>query len=443
LSPNDKALIDASSGGYLLVKTPEEARELIENIADASQHFRTRATASSSKGVFGVTPNESPDLAKAMGDIASVLKDIRDEDEEEEFLKMLEEISMKDDVGFEESEGIIELGDGKQEDMPRVTNLSIPPSNDLVISLPSMEDTFDSIPEKLSDPGPSKPEKFIEGKASQDGVLNATTTLSTHSKENASVSSEGLSHHPPPSKHQPSSITIVLLRRATTIVLLHPTLFHHHRRQTTSKAPPPTNHHHHQPSDTPSSITTIFILLRNRRTTFNHHSPPKPLPLFGQTRSFIIHHFHGRFFSLSLRSRTADLHPNRSPPNHHHHQPPPNPPPSKHLRSFIIFHQTAVLRNRATIGASSSSLTHQAAPFLKLLLLLTELTAEALQPLPPSSPSTFGHPPLNKQHLEALSSSLTHHHRTTITTEPPFHVFQVMTPSSVSFLWHELQKQGK
>ncbi|MED6140104.1 hypothetical protein PIB30_089976 [Stylosanthes scabra] len=76
------------------------------------------------------------------------------DDEEEEFLKMLEEISMKDDVGFEESEGIIELVDGKQEDMPRVTNLSIPPSNDLVISLPSMEDTFDSIPEKLSDPGP-------------------------------------------------------------------------------------------------------------------------------------------------------------------------------------------------------------------------------------------------------------------------------------------------
>ncbi|MED6154602.1 hypothetical protein PIB30_114120, partial [Stylosanthes scabra] len=58
--------------------TPEEARELIENIADASQHFRTRATAYSSKGVFGVTPNESPDLVKAMGDIASVLKDIRE-----------------------------------------------------------------------------------------------------------------------------------------------------------------------------------------------------------------------------------------------------------------------------------------------------------------------------------------------------------------------------
>ncbi|MED6187472.1 hypothetical protein PIB30_076809, partial [Stylosanthes scabra] len=79
LSPNDKALIDTSSGGCLLVKTPEEARELIENIADASQHFRTRASASSSsKGIFGVTTNESPDLAKAMGDIAFVSKDIRE-----------------------------------------------------------------------------------------------------------------------------------------------------------------------------------------------------------------------------------------------------------------------------------------------------------------------------------------------------------------------------
>ncbi|MED6116215.1 hypothetical protein PIB30_098024 [Stylosanthes scabra] len=35
------------------------------------------------------------------------------DDDEEEFLKMLEEISMNDDVGFKESEGIIEHGDGK------------------------------------------------------------------------------------------------------------------------------------------------------------------------------------------------------------------------------------------------------------------------------------------------------------------------------------------
>ncbi|MED6177054.1 hypothetical protein PIB30_094094 [Stylosanthes scabra] len=204
------------------------------------------------------------------------------DDDEEEFLKMLEEISMKDDVGFEESERIIKLGDGKQEDMPIVTNLSIPPSNDLVISLPSMEDTVDSIPEKLSDLGPclvnykvgdedldgcmcdpgescpllpflktarfkldafegtfsfesngicatftmddsieeklvehsilwcdlnktivvstleAKPEKLIEGKAFQDSVLNTTSPMSTHPKDNALLSSEGLRYVPPP-----------------------------------------------------------------------------------------------------------------------------------------------------------------------------------------------------------------------------------------------------
>ncbi|MED6198951.1 hypothetical protein PIB30_071516 [Stylosanthes scabra] len=44
----------------------------------------------------------------------------------------------------------------------------------------------------------AKPEKLIEGKASQDGVLNSTITMSTHSKENASVSSKGLRYVPPP-----------------------------------------------------------------------------------------------------------------------------------------------------------------------------------------------------------------------------------------------------
>ncbi|MED6214445.1 hypothetical protein PIB30_103215 [Stylosanthes scabra] len=38
----------------------------------------------------------------------------------------------------------------------------------------------------------AKPEKLIEGKASQDGALNVTIPMSTHSKESASVSSEGL-----------------------------------------------------------------------------------------------------------------------------------------------------------------------------------------------------------------------------------------------------------
>ncbi|MED6153518.1 hypothetical protein PIB30_102758 [Stylosanthes scabra] len=69
-------------------------------------------------------------------------------DDKEEFLKMLEEISMKDDVGFEESEGIIKLGDGKQEDMPKVTYPSTPPSNDLMWDKKGKKDKG-----KLDEPG--------------------------------------------------------------------------------------------------------------------------------------------------------------------------------------------------------------------------------------------------------------------------------------------------
>ncbi|MED6129207.1 hypothetical protein PIB30_105667, partial [Stylosanthes scabra] len=38
----------------------------------------------------------------------------------------------------------------------------------------------------------AKPEKLIEGKALQDIVLNITSPMSTHPKDNALVSSEGL-----------------------------------------------------------------------------------------------------------------------------------------------------------------------------------------------------------------------------------------------------------
>ncbi|MED6115049.1 hypothetical protein PIB30_086420 [Stylosanthes scabra] len=56
-------------------KTPEEAWELIESVADNNQHFKTRAT-SAAKGVFEVIPSESTILAKSLTDIASMLKEI-------------------------------------------------------------------------------------------------------------------------------------------------------------------------------------------------------------------------------------------------------------------------------------------------------------------------------------------------------------------------------
>ncbi|MED6127699.1 hypothetical protein PIB30_090523 [Stylosanthes scabra] len=198
--------------------------------------------------------------ATQMANLTEILAD----DDEEEFLKMLEEISMKDDVRFEESEGIIKLGDGNMEDefdsIPEklsdhgpcmVKDLMFPvdfyildmppdtpgkPSHVLLgrpflktarLKLDAFEGTFsfesngicatftmgDFIEEKVEEHPilwcelnktvvvstlEAKPEKLIKGKASQDGVLNATTTLSTHSKDNVLVSSEGLRYVPLP-----------------------------------------------------------------------------------------------------------------------------------------------------------------------------------------------------------------------------------------------------
>ncbi|MED6208600.1 hypothetical protein PIB30_046861 [Stylosanthes scabra] len=56
-------MIHASSGGALMNKTPEEAWELIETVANANQHFNQRAT---SKGVYEVAPSDSTVLAKSL-----------------------------------------------------------------------------------------------------------------------------------------------------------------------------------------------------------------------------------------------------------------------------------------------------------------------------------------------------------------------------------------
>ncbi|MED6112074.1 hypothetical protein PIB30_058435 [Stylosanthes scabra] len=44
-------MVDAYAGGALMNKTPKEAWELIESMADNNQHFKVRAT-SAAKGVF-------------------------------------------------------------------------------------------------------------------------------------------------------------------------------------------------------------------------------------------------------------------------------------------------------------------------------------------------------------------------------------------------------
>ncbi|MED6210982.1 hypothetical protein PIB30_069286, partial [Stylosanthes scabra] len=70
-------MVDASTGGALMDKTPEEAWELIESMADNNQHFKVRAT-STAKGVFEVTPLETTILTKSLVDMAAMLKEIKE-----------------------------------------------------------------------------------------------------------------------------------------------------------------------------------------------------------------------------------------------------------------------------------------------------------------------------------------------------------------------------
>ncbi|MED6213302.1 hypothetical protein PIB30_091856 [Stylosanthes scabra] len=70
-------MIDASAGGALMNKTPEEAWELIESVADNNQYFKTRAT-STAKGVYEITPSESTVLVKSLTDIASMLRELKE-----------------------------------------------------------------------------------------------------------------------------------------------------------------------------------------------------------------------------------------------------------------------------------------------------------------------------------------------------------------------------
>ncbi|MED6140181.1 hypothetical protein PIB30_090691 [Stylosanthes scabra] len=63
-------------------KNPEEAWELIEFVADNNQHFKTRAT-TSAKGVFEVATLESTTLTESLDDIAAMLKEIKEGQQED------------------------------------------------------------------------------------------------------------------------------------------------------------------------------------------------------------------------------------------------------------------------------------------------------------------------------------------------------------------------
>ncbi|MED6180245.1 hypothetical protein PIB30_008439 [Stylosanthes scabra] len=68
-------MINASSGGALMNKTPEETWEMIETVADANQHFNTRAK---NRGVHEVAPSESTMLATTLAELVAMVKEIKE-----------------------------------------------------------------------------------------------------------------------------------------------------------------------------------------------------------------------------------------------------------------------------------------------------------------------------------------------------------------------------
>ncbi|MED6140712.1 hypothetical protein PIB30_096092 [Stylosanthes scabra] len=70
-------MIDASAGRALMNKTLEEVWELIESVEDNHHCFKTRAT-STTRGVYEIAPSESTVLSKSLADIASMLRELKE-----------------------------------------------------------------------------------------------------------------------------------------------------------------------------------------------------------------------------------------------------------------------------------------------------------------------------------------------------------------------------
>ncbi|MED6141699.1 hypothetical protein PIB30_106109 [Stylosanthes scabra] len=255
----------------------------------------------------------------------------------------------------------------------------------------------------------AKPEKLIEGKASQDGVLNATTIMSTHSKENASVLSEGLRYVPPP------------LRQATKRGRNSPWMRDKKGKKDKGKLDEPGKK---------KSVKASGVKKNVSHMEWNHSTNLSELK--GQPLEFHHDHSHNKGVNSYLpspSSSTVFLSFSLSPTSNH--QPPPKRP------SLIAVHPTPT-----TTTSFQKSPPPPNSPLSATTTLPLSKTTEPPQlrnhhhrttiiiilhrpphrrPLRPttaspnlSSSSTFGHPNRRTHHHHRSFFSLSHN-----TTEPP------------------------
>ncbi|XP_042412950.1 gamma-gliadin-like [Zingiber officinale] len=72
----DRSMIDAAAGGALVNKTPEQARELISNMAENSQQFGSRALTTRGVGEVQMVSNEQKEIRSSLLELTSLVKQL-------------------------------------------------------------------------------------------------------------------------------------------------------------------------------------------------------------------------------------------------------------------------------------------------------------------------------------------------------------------------------
>ncbi|XP_042440643.1 uncharacterized protein LOC122026062 [Zingiber officinale] len=76
LLPMDRSMIDVAAGGALVNKTPEQARELISNMAENSQQFGSRALTTRGVGEVQMVSNDQKEIKNLLMELTTLVKQL-------------------------------------------------------------------------------------------------------------------------------------------------------------------------------------------------------------------------------------------------------------------------------------------------------------------------------------------------------------------------------
>ncbi|MED6165698.1 hypothetical protein PIB30_102109, partial [Stylosanthes scabra] len=304
--------------------------------------------------------------ATQMANLTEILAGLVVDDDEEEFLKMLEEISMKDDVGFEESEGSSSLVMGSrktclesqiypfplrticqlQHPPPKITTepattfffFCNPPNPPSSITTSNIRRTHQPLPSLTVGTPPSSSlsnhhHHLHQLRRALPSTIKPHRRSPNHSEPSPPISTEPplrrCPHHhhhlrPPPFSttiteaatffflsHSPSSIETTFGASPTTAEPTQPSLFL--PLNTTFRKPPSPNHnhHHHQPHhhhrllSLSSRATPLLSLTTTAESTSQHHQAFLNRRIY---RPSLTHHHETTTLPLSKTTEPLTFH---------------------------------------------------------------------------------------------------------------------------------------